>query len=79
MTKAGPGSKPESNKQRQLRVSPSEGERRLISLLAEFWGEGEATLIMIGFRYGLAMLMAEYEQAKRVQELASRREAPRCT
>lgn len=54
-------------RQAQLRVSPSEGERKIIKILASGWGMPEAAVIMLGFRRSMPDLMSEFEQAQRLQ------------
>lgn len=50
----------------QLRVSPSENERRIIALLAKWRGTSEASIVMDGFRRAKREMLNEYEQEMRV-------------
>ena len=51
----------------QVQVSPSEGEKALIDVLAAGWGKSKASIVMQGFALGLGQLLNEYEQFQRIK------------
>lgn len=60
----------EAKKQYQYRVTLSKGEAEIIRMLADFWGQTDASIIAMGLRKSLSEMLDEYEQAKRVIQTA---------